>query len=55
MKLANYRQTVKKTEEAAYGMGDPLFHSLILMLKPNQIFLAVAILVWGFLVGGRGN
>lgn len=48
MKLANYGQTVKKMEEAAYGLGDPLFHSLIFLLEPNQVFLTVAILLFFF-------
>lgn len=46
MKLANYGQTVKKMEEAAYGLGDPLFHSLIFLLEPNQVFLMGAILLF---------
>lgn len=45
MKLANYGQTVKKMEEAAYGMRDSVFHSLIFLLGPNQVFLMVAILL----------
>jgi len=53
MNLANYGQTVKKMEEAAYRMGDSLFHSLIFLLEPNQVFLTLAILP--FLVDGRGK
>lgn len=46
MKLGNRRQTVKKMQAAAYGMGDPLFHCLIFLFEPNQVFLTVAILLF---------
>lgn len=45
MKIANYGLTVKKMEEAAYGMRDSLYHSLIFLLEPNQVFSMVAILL----------
>lgn len=46
MKLANYGQTVKKMEEAAYGIGGPLFHSFIFLLEPNKVYLTAAILLF---------
>lgn len=40
-------------EEAAYEKGHAFCHSLVLLLEPNQVFLAVAILL--LLIGGGGN
>lgn len=40
-------------EEAAYGKEHAFFHSLVFLLEPNQVFLAVAILL--LLIDGGGN
>lgn len=52
MKLANYGQTVKKMEEAAYGIGGLLFHGFIFLLQPNQATLAVAVLLFWLVAKG---
>lgn len=53
MKLANYGQTAKKMEEAAYGMGEPLFQ-FNFSVKAKSGFPDSSNTAF-FLVGDRGN
>lgn len=51
--ISKLRANSKKMEEAAYGKGHDFFHSLVFVLEPKQVFLAVGIL--RLLIGGRGS